>query len=51
MCITKVAKYTTNEFYYNMSTYEILLQENEENRNVNQKIKVIKDSKILVLYI
>lgn len=34
-----------------MSTYEILLQENEENRNVNQKIKVIKDSKILVLYI
>ena len=34
-----------------MSTYEILLQENEENRNVNQKIKVIKDSKILILYI
>ena len=34
-----------------MSTYEILLQENEENRNVNQKIKVVKDSKILVLYI
>ena len=34
-----------------MSTCEILLQENEENRNVNQKIKVIKDSKILVLYI
>ena len=34
-----------------MSTYEILLQENEENRNVNQKIKVIKDSKILALYI
>ena len=34
-----------------MSTYEILLQENEENRNVNLKIKAIKDSKILVLYI
>ena len=34
-----------------MSTYEILLQENEENRNVNQKTKVIKDSKILILYI
>ena len=33
-----------------MSTREILLQENEENRTVNQKINVIKDSKILLSY-